>query len=328
MKNNVVEASNSENIYKDIKALILNTRKRVYTQVNTEMLNLYWNIGKIIMNIQDGKKRASYGKSTLKELSDRLTKEFGTGFSVDNLERMRKFYTTIKISATIMRKLTWSHYVELIKIKNDIERNYYLNECINCNWSVRELQRQIKTCIYDRLITKNYNTNKLITESNEFIKNPYILEFLNLEKEKFSEKDLEKGILEHLRDFLLELGKGYMFVGNQKRIAIENNNYYPDLIFYNNILKSYLIIDLKIGKLTYKDIGQMQMYVNYYDKEIKNEDENNTIGLLLCKDKNKTIIKYTLNGNKNVYASKYMLHLPSKEELVKIVEDVKEQNMS
>jgi len=321
MKNSVVN-NNLENIYKDIKVLIQNTRKKVYIQVNTEMLNLYWNIGKIIMNIQNGQKRASYGKEILKVLATKLTEEFGNGFSKRNLERMRMFYKLFPIATTLSSQLTWSHYVELIKIKEEEERNYYLNECISCNWSVRELQRQIKTCTYDRLITKNYKTDKLATESNEFIKNPYILEFLNLEKDKFSEKDLEKKILEYLKEFLLELGNGYMFVGNQKRIAIENNNYYPDLVFYNNIIKSYLIIDLKIGKLTHKDLGQMQMYVNYYDKEIKNDDENNTIGLLLCKDKNKTVIKYTLNGNENIYASKYMLHLPSKEELIKIVEDV------
>lgn len=322
MKNNVVNENNSEIVFKDIKALILNTRKKVYTQVNTEMLNLYWNIGKIIMNIQNGQKRASYGKETLKELSLKLVEEFGNGFSKRNLERMRMFYKLFPIATTLPSQLTWSHYVELIKIKDEEERNYYLNECISCNWSVRELQRQTKTFTYDRLITKNYKTNKLVTESNEFIKNPYILEFLNLENDKFSEKDLEKEILEHLKEFLLELGKGYMFVGNQKRITIEKNNYYPDLVFYNNIFKSYFIIDLKMGKLAHKDLGQMQMYVNYFDKEIKNEGENNTIGLLLCKDKNKTVIKYTLNGNENIYASKYMLHLPSKEELIKIVEDV------
>ena len=324
-----VKEDELDNVYKDIKGLIVDCKKRIYSTVNTEMLNLYWNIGKTIVSIQGGEKRAKYGQYILKELAIKLTNEFGKGFSLQNLKRMRQFYNYFEIGSSLMSQLTWTHYLELMKIKEEEKRNFYFHECINSRWSVRELQREIKSYTYERLsVNSKNNRDKLtnnglvVSEMNDLIKEPYVLEFLKMEKDKFTEKELEDKIIEHLKEFLLELGKSFMYVGRQQRIDIEGVKYYPDLVFYNNIVKGYLIIDLKVGKLTHKDIGQMLMYVNYYDSFIKSEDDSETFGIILCKDKNKTIIKYTLGDIKaNVYASKYMLHLPSEDELIRVVED-------
>ena len=329
MKNNIIiSKENLDLVYKDIKGLIVDCKKRIYTTVNTEMLNLYWNIGKIIVSIQGGDGRAKYGQYILKELAVMLTSEFGKGFSKKNLENMRRFYLMFPIAQTLSAQLNWSHYTELMKIKDEEKRNFYLNESINSRWSVRELQREIKSFTYERLnVKEDINKKELlknglvVNNTKDLLKEPYILEFLKIEKEKFTEKELEEKIIEHLKEFLLELGKGFTFVGRQQRIIIEGTHYYSDLVFYNNIVNGYLIIDLKVGKLTHKDVGQMLMYVNYYDKNIKSNNDSATLGLILCKDKNKTIIKYTFGDKEaNVYASKYMLHLPSEEDLRRIIE--------
>ena len=320
-------------VFDNIKELVINSRNKVYTTVNKEMLNLYWNIGRIIMEIQQGDERASYGDAVLEKLSLKLTNEFGKGFSKRNLERMRKFYIIFPIATTLSSQLSWSHYLELIKIEEEPKRNFYLKECINSMWSVRELQRQKDSLLYERLILSAdkekvlelSQEGQILRESKDLVKDPFVLEFLDIkENTKYLETDLEKNILEHLKEFLLELGKGFSYVGNQVRLTLEEDHFYPDLVFYNRILKCFVIIDLKIGKVTPQDIGQMQMYVNYYDREIKSNDENSTIGILLSTSRNKTVVKYTLpKDNKTIFSSEYKFNMPSEQELIDAVEEEK-----
>lgn len=335
MGSNMMENENEiNNIFDNIKELVISSRNKVYTVVNTEMLNLYWNIGKVIMEIQQGDERASYGNTVLEKLSKKLTNEFGKGFSARNLRTMRKFYLTYPIWKTVSSKLSWSHYLELIKVNEEQKRNFYLNECINSKWSVRELQRQKGSLLYERLSSSADKEKILELAKNvqelktgkDLVKDPFVLEFLDIkENTDYLESDLEKNILEHLKEFLLELGKGFMFVGAQVRLTLGEEHFYPDLVFYNRLLKCFVIIDLKIGKVTHQDIGQMQMYVNYYDREIKQEDENQTVGILLSTDKNETIVKYTLpENNKTIFSSEYKLHMPTEQELIKAVEEEKQ----
>ncbi len=328
---NQIPDQNIEIIYKNIELLINQSRKKVYQTVNTEMLNLYWNIGKIIMDIQKGEKRAKYGEKVLKEISERLTIEFGNGFSKRNLERMRNFYLCFPNTTTLLSQLSWSHYLEIMKIKNKYKRNFYMHEAIHSNWSVRELQRQINSLLYERIaISKNKNEilelskhGQVLKTGKDLVKDPFVLEFLDIkENTYYLESDLEKSILNHLKEFLLELGKGFMFVGSQVRITLEEDHFYPDLVFYNRILKCFVIIDLKIGKLSHKDIGQMQMYVHYYDRTIKNKEENSTIDILLCSNKNETVVKYALPKNNNrIFTSVYKLNFPTEKELIAVVEE-------
>ena len=231
-------------------------------------------------------------------------------------------------------KLSWSHYLELIKIDENNKRNFYLKEAINSRWSVRELQRQIGSLLYERLVLSENKEKvlelsqkgQLLKRGKDLVKDPFVLEFLDIkENTDYLETDLEKNILKHLKEFLLELGKGFMFVGSQVRITLEEDHFYPDLVFYNRLLKCFVIIDLKIGKIIHQDIGQMQMYVNYYDREIKSNDENYTVGILLSTKKNETVVRYTLpEDNKNIFASRYKLHLPTEKELIKAVEEEKQ----
>lgn len=334
MDNELIKNYNEFNsIFNNIKELVISSRNKVYSAVNTEMLNLYWNIGKAIMEIQQGDERAAYGDSVLEKLSQKLTTEFGKGFSKRNLERMRKFYIYFPITTTVSSQLSWSHYLELLKIDEELKRNFYLNECINARWSVRELQRQRDSLLYERLslsankekILELSEKGQVVKTSKDLIKDPFVLEFLDIkENTDYMESDLEKNILGHLREFLLELGKGFSYVGNQVRLTIEEDHFYPDLVFYNRLLKCFVIIDLKIGKVTHENIGQMQMYVNYYDREIKQEDENSTIGILLSTSKNKTVVKYTLpEDNKTIFSSEYKLHMPTEQELIAAVEEEK-----
>jgi len=321
-------------IFEEIKQLVNNSRQRVYTTVNSEMLNLYWNIGKIIMVIQQGNERANYGETVLEKLSEKLTNEFGKGFSARNLRTMRKFYLVYPIWKTLSSKLTWSHYLELIKIEEDNKRDFYLKESINSRWSVRELQRQIASLLYERLILSNKKEKilelsqkgQIFKEGKDLVKDPFVLEFLDIKEDTgYLETDLEKNILKHLKEFLLELGKGFMFVGSQVRITLEEEHFYPDLVLYNRLLKCFVIIDLKIGKITHQDIGQMQMYVNYYDRDVKNNEENYTVGILLSTEKNETVVRYTLpENNRNIFTSRYKLHLPTEQELIKVVEEEKQ----
>ncbi len=334
MNNELLYKDNEvNNIFNNIKDLVINSRNKVYHTVNTEMLNLYWNIGKVIMEIQQGDERASYGDTVLDKLSKKLTNEFGKGFSSRNLRTMRKFYLMYPIWKTVSAKLSWSHYLELIKIDDELKRNFYLNECINSKWSVRELQRQRDSLLYERLtisankekILELSEKGQILKTSKDLVKDPFVLEFLDIkENTDYLESDLEKNIIEHIKDFLLELGEGFSYVGNQIRLTLEEAHFYPDLVFYNRILRCFVIIDLKIGKITHQDIGQMQMYVNYYDREIKQADENSTVGILLSTNKNETIVKYTLpEDNKTIFSSEYKLHMPTEQELITAIEEEK-----
>lgn len=333
MNNKLINNNEINNIFDNIKELVINSRNKVYQTVNTEMLNLYWNIGKAIMEIQQGDKRASYGDALLEKLSQKLTDEFGKGFSKRNLERMRKFYIYFPIATTVSSQLSWSHYLQIIKIEENAKRNFYKNEAINSKWSVRELQRQRDSLLYERLtlstdkekILELSEKGQTLKTSRDLVKDPFVLEFLDIkENTDYLESDLEKNIIEHLKDFLLELGKGFTYVGNQVRLTLEEDHFYPDLVFYNRLLRCFVIIDLKIGKVLHQDIGQMQMYVNYYDREIKQPDENVTVGILLSTNKNETLVKYTLpEDNKTIFSSEYKLHMPTAQELITAIEEEK-----
>ncbi len=334
MKNTIIIDENQANeLFNNIRLLVEQSRSKVYKTINTEMLNLYWNIGKKIVEKQEGNSRAKYGDLLIEGISKRLTDYFGKGFSTRNLERMRNFYVCYPIATTLSSKLSWSHYVELIKIKEKNKRDFYMHECINSAWDVRELQRQRDTLLYERLIISKDKSKIMnlsskgheLYEGKDIIKDPFVLEFLDLkDNNSYLESDLEKSILVHLREFLLELGKGFTFVGSQVRITLDTEHFYPDLVFYNRILNCFVIIDLKIGKVTHQDIGQMQMYVNYYDRTIKKNDENKTIGILLSTDKNETIVKYTLpEDNNTIFSSEFRLTIPSEQELIDVIETEK-----
>jgi predicted nuclease of restriction endonuclease-like (RecB) superfamily len=299
-------------------------RKKVVSSVNLTMVHTYFEIGRMIIeDEQQGKERAEYGKFVLKDLSKQLTEKFGKGFSPDNLENMRKFYLAYSISETVSRKfiLSWSHYLVLMKIENPQERSFYEIESAENDWSMRELKRQYNSSLYERLalsrdkdeVMKLATAGNIIVNPSDILKNPLTLEFLGLEeKAKYSETDLEDGIISKLQHFLLELGKGFLFEARQKRFTFDDKNFFVDLVFYNRLLQCYVLIDLKIDELSHQDLGQMQMYVNYYDRFIKKDFENPTIGILLCKKKQTALVELTLPKDANIYASEYSLYLPDK----------------
>ena len=324
----------NNNIYQEIKELLYSAKNRVYQTINTTMTQTYFQIGKrIVEEEQGGETRAEYGKSLLKLLSVQLINEFGKGFSVDNLENMRRFYLAFQKSETVSRKfeLSWSHYIFLTRIENINERNFYEIESIENSWSLRELKRQFDSGLFERLKLssdkqklKELSLNgQVIQTAQDLIKDPYILEFVGLpELSSYSENELEQKLIDKLENFLLELGKGFTFVARQKRITIDEKHFKVDLVFYNRLLKSFVVIDLKIGELKHQDIGQMMMYVNYFDRFEKTDDENSTIGIILCKDKSKALVELTLpKDNNQIYASKYLTILPNKEEFKKLLED-------
>jgi hypothetical protein len=329
--------------------LIQYARKVAAKQVNLVQLMTYYSLGRwIVEEQQQGENRAQYGKKVIKNLSAALTEQFGRGFSADTLENARKFYLNYqeRISETVFRKfavekseavfrefeesspfvLSWSHYLQLMRIKNNDERRFYEIEAAASGWSIRVLQRQFNSSLYERLalsrekdeVMRLASEGLVITKPADIVKQPTVLEFLGLEeKAAYSETDLETALIDKLQKFLLELGKGYLFEARQKRFTLNEDNYYVDLVFYNRLLRCYVLIDLKIDKLTHQDLGQMQMYVNYYDRYQKLPDENPTIGILLCKEKNDALVEITLPENSNVYASEYNLYLPDKKELQK-----------
>ena len=326
------EIINTENLYKNILNLLKNSKEQVLRTVNSTMVKTYFEIGRLIVeDEQKGFERAEYGKETLKNLSAKLTKELGKGFSQRNLEQMRQFYLVYSISQTVSAefKLSWSHYLVLMRIENLSERNFYEIEAINNNWSLRELKRQFNSALYERLVlSKNKEKVKelalkgqIIEKPFDVVKDPYILEFLGLEeKTNYSENELETEIINKLEMFLLELGKGFTFVGRQVRFTFDEKHFRVDLVFYNRILRCFVLIDLKIGEVTHQDIGQMQMYVNYYDRVVKLPEENKTIGIIICREKNDTLVKMTLpQDNEQIFASKYEMILPSKEEIKKLI---------
>ena len=355
-------------LFQQVVELLQNARHQVLRTVNSTMVCTYFEIGRMIVEEeQSGKDRAEYGKKILKGLSEELKKEFGKGFSTDNLENMRKFYLAYSISESLTRilqitnspslmtnsesvkleesqttktqslisffKLTWTHYVFLMRIEDEKERRFYEIESEKYNWSVRELKRQYDSALYTRLalsrdkegVLKLSEQGQIIEKPKDIIKDPYILEFLGLpELHQYSESELEEEIINKLENFLLELGHGFTFVARQQRITFDDKHFRIDLVFYNRILKSFVLIDLKIGELKHQDLGQIQMYVNYYDRQMRLEDENKTIGIVLCQNKSDLVVEYTLpENNEQIFASKYKTVLPSKEDLIKLISESK-----
>lgn len=356
-------------LFRQVVALIKNAQQQVVRAINSTMVYTYFEIGRMIVEEeQSGQERAAYGKQVLKGLSNELTKEFGKGFSVENLDRMRMFYRTYSNSPSLTRlletvnsssvmtnsenkkkyvligefenqktqtlisffKLTWTHYVFLMRIDDENERSFYEIESAKNNWSVRELKRQYDSALYTRLalsrdkegVLKLSQEGQIVEKPKDIIKDPYILEFLGLpELNQYSESELEQEIINKLEHFLLELGQGFAFVSRQQRISFDDKHFRIDLVFYNRVLRSFVLIDLKIGELKHQDLGQMQMYVNYYDREIRLEGENKTIGIVLCQNKSSLLVEYTLpEGNEQIFASKYKTILPSKEDFKRLIE--------
>ena len=325
----------TSNLIQEVKIFLQQAREQTVRQVNQTMVITYFEIGRrIVEEEQGGKERASYGKSILKELSVALTKEFGNGFSVTNLKQMRTFFLVYQKRQTVSDvsqfQLSWSHYLKLMRMDNLEERQFYEIESVNNGWSLRELQRQFDSGLYLRLsLSRDKEGVKQLSEKGQIlekpkdaVKDPYVLEFLGLPEEtKYSESELEQEIIDKLEHFLLELGKGFTFSGRQVRFTFDEKHFRVDLVFYNRILQCFVLIDLKIGEITHQDLGQMQMYVNYYDRKVKLEHENKAIGIILCQDKNETLVEITLpENNEQIFASKYQTILPSKEELKKLIE--------
>ncbi|MBZ4188092.1 PDDEXK nuclease domain-containing protein [Niabella beijingensis] len=343
-------------LFQSVRTLILHAQQRVVRNVNTAMLITYFEIGRNIVEHElQGNPRAGYADQTIRKLSDDLTKEFGKGYSKSNLEYMRQFYSTyekrivqsligqssqsgktaaiakrssarsLKSSPPVPFSLSWTHYLQLLKINDEEERDFYEIEAVQNNWSVRELMRQYNASLYERLVlSRDKRTMKKLAKKGQIIEQPidalkshYVLEFLNLnENENYTESELEAAIINKLEHFMLELGKGFLFEGRQRRFTFEGDSFYVDLVFYNRLLKCFVLFDLKIGKLTHQDIGQMQMYVNYYDRKVKTRVEKPTIGVILCKEENKTVVEFTLpEKNRSIFAKEYKAVFPSKEAL-------------
>lgn len=319
------------NFYNQIKEILVNARSQVYAAANSAMVQAYWSIGKSIYEQQGKSERAEYGQQLLQDLSHQLTNDFGKGFTPSNLRNMRQFYLTFPNRYALRNNLSWTHYRMLMRIENEKARNFYLDECEKANWSTRQLERQINSFFYERLFSSQ--NKKAISQEimklepgktpEDVIRDPYILEFLGVKQNAdIYEKDLENALLSELQNFLLELGRGFSFVARQKHIDLDGEHFYIDLVFYNYILKCFVLIDLKTGKLTHQDIGQMDTYIRLFDDVQKGEDDNPTIGIILCSEKNESIAKYSvLNDGKQLFASKYQLTLPTTEELQKYIEN-------
>lgn len=326
----------SENTYLQIKQVLLQARAAVLTTVNTTMVQAYWHVGKLIVEAQGGEERAAYGDDLLKSISVRLTQEFGKGFDPSNLRNMRAFYLRFPNCDALSHNLSWTHYRALIRVSNPKAREYYANEAAAGKWSTRQLERQIATQYYERLLSTHRDSSEIevLIKKNlpakpekfdplTLVHDPFILEFIGAKEDViWQESELESALISHLEEFLLELGRGFAFMGRQKRITIDGQHFYPDLVFYNVLTRSYVIIDLKMKRVDYSDIGQMQLYVNYYNKEICQPDDNPTIGIILCSEKNDTVVEYTLGDRKDigVFSAKYDLIMPTKEELSREIE--------
>ena len=330
---NEPSSNKKTSLYNKIASILEESRKFVATTVNTAMVQTYFEIGRLIVEEeQHGNIRAEYGKETLKKLSEKLTANYGKGFSVTNLKQMRDFYLTYQIRQTVSDQFTlsYSHYLFLMRIDNPDERKFYEIEATSSNWSLRELKRQFDSALFERLsLSKDKEKVKLLAQQgqvienpNDIVKDPYVLEFLGLpEKSYYSESELERRLIEKLENFLLELGKGYTFVGRQVRLTFDEKHFFVDLVFYNRFLQCFVLIDLKIGEITHQDLGQMQMYVNYYDRFVKLDHENKTIGIILCKKKSDSLVEITLPENNNqIFASKCQTVLPNKEDLIKLIQ--------
>ncbi len=314
-------------IIEQIQEIIVSSQTRAIRSVNTERVLMYWQIGKIIFEEeQGGKERAEYGTFLIKSISQELQPQFGSGFTVRQLERNRQFYRTFPNTSALRSQFSWTHYKTLISIENNDKREFYIAEAEKNNWSARQLERQVHSQLFERLLASNdvesvlqiARKEKTPTNPKEIIKDPMVLEFLGLKREaSYYEKDVENAIITHLQEFLLELGNGFSFVARQKRIHLEGDDFFIDLVFYNRLLQCFVLIELKTGKLTHQDLGQLQMYVNYYDRYEKQDFENNTIGILLCADKNDAVVKITLpENNKAIVTSKYQSYLPTEQQFI------------
>ena len=328
---NILQSAENDFI-SGIRVLLVEARQRVVKQVNATMIKTYYEIGRrIVEQEQQGKEVANYGDYILVRLSESLSGSFGKGFSKRNLELMRQFYLTYRIAKSpISQSLSWTHYIRLMRISDPDERRFYEIEAANNNWSVRELNRQFDSALYQRLaLSRDKEAVKelaikgqTIEKPEDILKDPYVLEFTGLpELPQYTESKLEQRLIDELQTFLLELGKGFSFVGRQQRITIDEDHYFVDLVFYNRFLRAFVLVDLKIGQLKHQDLGQMQMYVHYYDRFVKMPDENKTIGIILCRDKKDALVEITLPDETNpIFASKYQTVLPNKEELKALIE--------
>ena len=316
---------NPEQTYDSIRHSIVQAQHKLTTAVNSAMVTTYWEIGEQLYKACGENDRAGYGKGLIRFLANNLTAEFGKGFDESNLRKMRQFYCVYPIRDTLCPELSWSHYRLLMRIADENARAFYTEECVKAAWSVRQLERQIHTMYYQRLLSSQdkapvsaeIQTSEPKPEYEKIVKDPYVMEFLQIKPDTHVfESDLEQALIDHLQQFLLELGRGFSFVARQKRFTLDGQNFYIDLVFYNYILKCFVLIDLKMGQLTHQDIGQMQMYVNYYTRELMNEGDNPPIGIVLCADKSDAIVKYTLpENNSQIFASKYFTYLPTEDEL-------------
>lgn len=332
--NRSLSNGNIKEFVDEIRGIIDQARNHAARSIDNTRVLMYRNIGKrIFEKEQQGKDRADYGSFLLRTLSKNLAPAYGSGFSVRQLEMCRQFYRTYPIANTLCSQLNWSQYKLLIAIPDKDKREYYQLEAVNEGWSKRQLERQINSMLYERLLMSNDKESVLAVARKErtpespleIIKDPMVLEFLGLEKNPaYYEKDLEGALISHIADFLLELGKGFSFVARQKRLLIEDDEYFADLVFYNRLLRSFVVVELKTHKLTHQDLGQLQLYVNYYDRYEKQPDENPTIGILLCTDKNDTAVRLSLpENNKTILASKYQLYLPTSDQLIEQINKVK-----
>lgn len=326
--------NNEDILLRDVRSIIESARSNAVRSVDFCRVQMYWQLGqRIFEEEQQGKERADYGKYLLQNLANRLEPDYGSGFGYRQLKFCRQFYRTYPIRNTLRSQLNWSQYRMLIQIPDPDKREYYELEAVNNCWTARETERQINSMLYERLLLSNDKESVLavarkerIPESpQEIIKDPMVLEFLGLHREaSYYEKDLESTIITHLTEFLLEMGKGFSFVARQKRLLLEDDEFFADLVLYNRLLRCHVVIELKTGELTHQDLGQLQMYVNYYDRNEKLPDENPTIGILLCTAKNDTVVRMTLpEDNQTILASQYQLYLPTTEQLVKEIEEVK-----
>ncbi|WP_418832178.1 PDDEXK nuclease domain-containing protein [Paraeggerthella sp.] len=328
------ELASYQSVFNDIKLALEQGRRRAATHVNHEMLITYWNIGRIIVeHEQTNPNRAEYGTATLRRLSRELTETYGKGFSVSNIQFMRRFYLAYEKQQTLSVKLSWSYYCELLIISDLDKRHFYECECIAAAWSARELKRQIATSLYERRLLSGgaSNPQRKLAPSNDkshalqpidIIKDPYVFEFLGIpDNASLPESELERVLVAHMEKFLLELGQGFMFVGTQQRITLNNAHYYVDMVFYNKLLRAYVLVELKTSKLMPEAVGQINMYLNYYAREMNDEFDNPPIGIILCTDKDAVTAEYALGGLQNaIFASRYVSHVPDKEQLVQQAE--------
>ncbi len=318
--------SGLQQTYERIRAILSEARSRAYRAINTAMVTAYWEIGRaIVEQEQQGQQRAEYGQALIAELSSRLKSEFGKGFDPSNLSMMRAFHLAYPIFDALRQELSWTHYRILLRVEKPEARAFYEAEAVNARWSTRELERQIHSLLFERLALSRDREGVLalaqrghdIQQPGDLIKDPYVLEFTGLpQSQRYLESDLEQALIDKLREFLLELGKGFAFMARQQRITLDGQHYWIDLVFYNRLTRSFVLVDLKVGTLTHQDLGQMQMYVNYYEREIAAPDENPPIGIVLCADKNEAVVRYTLpEDNQQIFASRYQLYLPTETEL-------------